>query len=228
MRYVLTQVFHKWISTALSDSCSVSSSTVQAVDKCPDTEEKWSEAAVRKNCSAHASQCNEPERLVYHCVINTYANQTLEVCAYYWTIVLGSCTEYTESGNRIQQSTINCTHFAQTPCPSGYISTHAYKYHDCYKVAKANRRREEEQTTAKNDILARKNSTQNGKSGDKNMSAEDSHVTVIYTIIAAFVIVIVIAIIMYKCFRQRQDSQRNDDHPRVEYRAPGGDVEENN
>lgn len=77
------------ISTALSESCSVSRSTVQAVDECPDTEEKWMEAAVRKNCSAHASQCNEPERLVYHCVINTFANQTLEVCAYYWTIVLG-------------------------------------------------------------------------------------------------------------------------------------------
>lgn len=48
------------------------------------------------------------------------------------------------------------------------------------------------------------------KSGDKNMSAEDSHVTVIYTFIAAFVIVIVIAIIMYKCFRQRQGNNHTE------------------
>uniref|UniRef100_K1QTY3 Uncharacterized protein n=1 Tax=Magallana gigas TaxID=29159 RepID=K1QTY3_MAGGI len=40
------------------------------------------EHARRKNCTAYASQCHEPQRLVYHCVINEYANQTLEVCAY--------------------------------------------------------------------------------------------------------------------------------------------------
>lgn len=59
------------------------------VDDCPDSAEKWKKAAARKNCSAHANQCNEPERFVYHCVINAYANQTLEVCAYAQNIVSG-------------------------------------------------------------------------------------------------------------------------------------------
>lgn len=77
------------ISIAISDSCLISGSTVQVVDDCPDSEEEWGQAAARKNCAAHASNCSEPGRLVYHCVINAYVNQTLEVCAYSRIIVLG-------------------------------------------------------------------------------------------------------------------------------------------
>lgn len=62
---------------------------MKVVDDCPDTEEKWREAAARKNCSAYANQCDEPDRLVYHCVINDFVNETLEVCAYSRIIVLG-------------------------------------------------------------------------------------------------------------------------------------------
>lgn len=76
-------------SLAGSDSCEVTTSTVQVVDGCPDSEEKWNKAAERKNCSAYASQCDEPNKLVYHCVINEYVSQTLEVCAYVQNIVLG-------------------------------------------------------------------------------------------------------------------------------------------
>lgn len=68
-------------------SCPVSSSTVQIVKDCPDSEEKWREAAARKNCEKYASQCSDPKRLVYHCVINPYVTQTLEVCAYAQNIV---------------------------------------------------------------------------------------------------------------------------------------------
>lgn len=77
------------LSTGISDSCLISPSTVEIVDDCPNSEEKWREAAARKNCAAYASQCDEPDRLVYHCVINAFVNQTLEVCAYRRIIVLG-------------------------------------------------------------------------------------------------------------------------------------------
>lgn len=77
------------ISVSGSDSCEVSPSTVQFVDICPDSEEKWKKAAARKNCSAFANQCSEPERFAYHCVINEYVNETLEVCAYTQFIFLG-------------------------------------------------------------------------------------------------------------------------------------------
>lgn len=74
---------------ASSDSCHILRSTVQIVEDCPNSEEKWKEAAKRKNCATYANQCSEPERLEYHCVINSFINKTLEVCAYAQNIVLG-------------------------------------------------------------------------------------------------------------------------------------------
>lgn len=107
------------------------------VDECPDTEGKWREAAAKKNCSAYASQCREPDRLVYHCVINPYVNQTLEVCAYAQNIVLGYCTEYNILGNLIQGNRkTNCKTFTNKPCQELYLSTKAYKYPGCYELTK--------------------------------------------------------------------------------------------
>lgn len=74
---------------ASSDSCHISRATVQIVTDCPNSEVKWKQAAARKNCEAYASQCSEPERLEYHCVINPFINETLEVCAYAQNIVIG-------------------------------------------------------------------------------------------------------------------------------------------
>lgn len=110
---------------------------MEIVDDCPVSEEDWRKAATRKNCSAYASQCDKPDKFVYHCVINTFVNQTLEVCAYGKEILLGHCTEYSQSGNRIQESfRTNCSRFTQNPCPIGYHSTEAYKYPGCYDLTK--------------------------------------------------------------------------------------------
>lgn len=125
------------ISVSGSDSCEVSRSTVQVVDSCPDSEEKWRKAAARKNCTAYANQCDEPERLVYHCVINELVTQTLEVCAYTQNIFLGKCTGYSIGGNVIQQnSRTDCSIFTNNPCPKYYKSDAAYKYPDCYQLTK--------------------------------------------------------------------------------------------
>lgn len=123
---------------ASSYSCDETKKTVEIVDDCPDSAEKWKKAAARKNCSAHAHQCNYPERFVYHCVINAYANQTLEVCAYAQNIVAGSCTEYNVLGNLIQSSLrTSCRAFNVKPCPIFYRSNEAYKYPVCYELTKA-------------------------------------------------------------------------------------------
>lgn len=125
------------ISVSGSDSCEVSRSTVQFVDRCPDSEEKWKKAAARKNCSAYANQCSEPERLKYHCVINELVTQTLEVCAYTQFIFLGKCTGYSINGNVIQQnSRTDCSIFTNNPCPNAYNSYEAYRYPDCYQLTK--------------------------------------------------------------------------------------------
>lgn len=125
------------ISVSGSDSCEVSRSTVQFVDSCPDSEEKWKKAAARMNCSAYANQCSEPERLKYHCVINELVTQTLEVCAYTQLIFLGKCTGYSINGNVIQQnSRTDCSISTDNPCPNAYNSDEAYRYPDCYQLTK--------------------------------------------------------------------------------------------
>lgn len=50
---------------------------------CPTTKQEWETAAKRKNCDKIATQqtCSVPEKFVYHCVINGFQNETLEVCA---------------------------------------------------------------------------------------------------------------------------------------------------
>lgn len=53
------------------------------VNVCPTTKQEWETAAKRKNCDKIATQqtCSDPEKFVYHCVINGFQNETLEVCA---------------------------------------------------------------------------------------------------------------------------------------------------
>ncbi|XP_061167907.1 uncharacterized protein LOC133176865 [Saccostrea echinata] len=125
------------ITKANTDSCPASKKTVQSVENCPTSEKEWMRASQRKNCSAFASQCSNPDRFVYHCVINPFLNETLEVCVYKKTIVFGYCTEYSYSANRIQQSLGTlCSGFIQKPCPTGYPSDEAYKYPGCYELTK--------------------------------------------------------------------------------------------
>lgn len=132
-------ILHREAKTLVagSNSCEVTRSTVQVVDGCPDSEESWREAAVRKKCDVHAKQCSEPERLVYHCVINPYVNQTLELCAYSQNIVGGTCTSYVISGNVIQENwRTDCSKFKENACPPYYRSDVAYKYQGCYQLIK--------------------------------------------------------------------------------------------
>lgn len=134
---VLMLILHTSMTTleARNDACGVSGSTIQVVKNCPDSEDKWREAAVRKNCAAYGNQCSDPKRPVYHCLINEYINQTLEVCAYAQNIVLGYCTYY--SGNRILPNfRTSCKKFVMNPCPDFYRSTEAYKYQGCYELTK--------------------------------------------------------------------------------------------
>lgn len=53
------------------------------VTSCPASQIEWDTAARKKNCSRIASHqnCTTVEKFQYHCVINGYRNETLEVCA---------------------------------------------------------------------------------------------------------------------------------------------------
>lgn len=53
------------------------------VTSCPTSKVEWDTAARKKNCRGIASQqnCAPVDKFRYHCVINGYRNETLEVCA---------------------------------------------------------------------------------------------------------------------------------------------------
>lgn len=94
-----------------------------------------------KKCEDYAIFCDEPKRLKYHCVISSFINETLEVCAYTQNIVLGHCTDYSISGNLIKQNRrTNCKAFESKPCPLFYFSTEAYKYPGCYELTKRSKK----------------------------------------------------------------------------------------
>lgn len=55
--------------------------SVVSVPSCPMSKEEWESASKNKNCQATEQTCTEAEKFVYHCVINGFVNETIEVCA---------------------------------------------------------------------------------------------------------------------------------------------------
>lgn len=63
--------------------CQEAVDSAKSVTFCPTTKAEWDDAARRKNCSSIASKpnCTTFQLLQYHCVINEFRNELLEVCA---------------------------------------------------------------------------------------------------------------------------------------------------
>lgn len=122
-----------------NSSCLESESVkrVKSVSSCPTSKDKWDSAARKKNCSKLAALQNctvARDDFVYHCVINGYGNETLEVCAVK-RIIIGLCTEFNVFGGIIQthrSSPCNATKFPR--CDEIYSSSDAYQYPGCYEL----------------------------------------------------------------------------------------------
>lgn len=65
--------------------CPASVPTVSVVSKCPTNKTEWDEAASRKKCSHMSAKCGDKSP-VYHCLLNQWRNETVEVCASTWYI----------------------------------------------------------------------------------------------------------------------------------------------
>lgn len=121
-------------------TCDESAGTVRSVDRCPTDARSWEIAAKNMNCDAikhNCSQSSSRHLFQYHCVINAWINETLEVCALNRSI-FGYCTEYNVMGQVIQENyKAYCRNFTP-PCPYFYNSAEAYKYQSCYKLIKKN------------------------------------------------------------------------------------------
>lgn len=105
------------------------------VTSCPASKIEWDTAARKKNCSRIASHqnCTTVEKFQYHCVINGYRNETLEVCAPS-RIIFGHCVEFNLLGGVIQDQLSSPCNDIFPKCDTIYISTAAYTYPDCYNL----------------------------------------------------------------------------------------------
>lgn len=110
--------------------------SAEYVPSCPTSKIRWDKAASEKKCGEKARQQNCTSKIYeYHCVINEYANATLEVCAPP-KIILGHCTEFNAVGRLIQNQFSAVCNDTFPICDKHYSSTDAYKYQDCYQLVK--------------------------------------------------------------------------------------------
>ncbi|XP_048768352.2 uncharacterized protein LOC125674972 [Ostrea edulis] len=106
--------------------CGISKKTRSTVKTCPVDEASWLKAANQMDCSKYDGKCSG--NLKYHCLINPWQNETVQVCAPPTRIRSGYCAEYNTRGGKVQEFYINnCK-----ACSRDYQSTEAYKYQECY------------------------------------------------------------------------------------------------
>ncbi|XP_062577920.1 uncharacterized protein LOC134239793 [Saccostrea cucullata] len=115
-------------STEVTEECLMSTiKTIRKASKCPTNRSDWDKAANLMNCQGLVpSQCTT---LKYHCVMNGFGNETIEVCAVPKYIQPGYCAEFNKLGKKIQ----NHRHFYPKGIKKVYISTDIYKYPQCYE-----------------------------------------------------------------------------------------------
>lgn len=120
--------------------CQEAVNSVQIVESCPTSKTEWDAAARKKNCSRIALQqdCSPVEQFQYHCVINGYRNETLEVCAP-TRIIFGHCVEFNVPGGVVQDQLSTPCNEIFPKCDGIYNSMTAYKYPDCYQLVSNNK-----------------------------------------------------------------------------------------
>lgn len=72
--------------------CEDSEKTVRHVQQCPNDFKSWEKAARRMNCESMEHNCSgivdmKRHHFQYHCVVNAWMNDTVEVCALNRTII---------------------------------------------------------------------------------------------------------------------------------------------
>lgn len=125
------------INTLGADVCNESLPTVQKVTDCPRNPAELHLAVKRKRCDALANKqtCVDPNKFVYHCLVNQQTDGFVEVCAPEW-ILAGFCGYYDTVLDKIVTNVKkDCTKSAY-PCPGVFNSSDTYKYQVCYEVRK--------------------------------------------------------------------------------------------
>ncbi|XP_052704081.1 uncharacterized protein LOC128180202 [Crassostrea angulata] len=115
--------------------CKDAVDSVEIVTSCPTSKREWDIAARKKNCERIASRqkCDSVEKFKYHCVINGFRNEMVEVCAPS-RIIFGHCTEFNVHGGVIQDQLSTPCNNTFPKCEMIYNSLDAYKFPDCYNL----------------------------------------------------------------------------------------------
>ncbi|XP_062585212.1 uncharacterized protein LOC134246882 [Saccostrea cucullata] len=114
--------------------CMESLPTLKKISSCPVNAAQWNAAALRKRCSKVEQSCCSRKDFVYHCLVNAFGNETVEVCAQ--RRKTNYCVEFNSLGALIQPNfEMNCTS-STIHCGKFYNSTDMYKVPQCILVSK--------------------------------------------------------------------------------------------
>ncbi|XP_052710295.1 uncharacterized protein LOC128184751 isoform X1 [Crassostrea angulata] len=187
--------------------CQEAVESVTTVGSCPTTKAGWDAAAHRKNCSRIAStqKCSDVDKFVYHCVINGYRNQTLEVCAPL-RIIFGHCVEFNVGGGVIQDQRSAKCNDTFPKCESIYNSVDAYKYPDCYKLVSLSDTLYSTTTSSTNTVATAAAASTKETTTYESDSAKN--IAIIAAVVSVTTIILIVAIILVlwkrRCKKRRQ------------------------
>lgn len=176
--------FAVWnIIVALAQSTETSchsSAGIEIVDSCPQTVPEWKEAVRRKNCKSISHNCS---KFHYHCVINAWMNQTIEVCAPSVHIVGKVCAEFNFGGNRIMRN----DYAKCEKCPQAYNSSDAFLYTECFEYVERSKGMDTPQSTTET----------------PNSSTHPYRVLIVLSVTVAAVIVAIVSSLLLFVHRRR-------------------------
>lgn len=105
---------------------------VNSTSSCPSTAEKWNARAEKVNCESMLSTVNVT--LKYHCLVNHWGNESVELCGEESEIIGHSCPEFNQGGNRIQEKYKHKCNHSDPPCPFKFYASEVFKYPSCLQL----------------------------------------------------------------------------------------------
>lgn len=130
IRFLLIFVVSHPAIVSKGEQCSASLPTVRVVQNCPQNEAELSRAQQQKKCEhlAKYQKCTKPTKFKYHCVLNAFSNETIEVCAQE-IYSQGYCVKFDE-GSLLQMFGEDCTTYSN-PCITRFLSSDSLQYLQC-------------------------------------------------------------------------------------------------
>nr|XP_022293622.1 uncharacterized protein LOC111104129 isoform X2 [Crassostrea virginica]XP_022293623.1 uncharacterized protein LOC111104129 isoform X2 [Crassostrea virginica]XP_022293624.1 uncharacterized protein LOC111104129 isoform X2 [Crassostrea virginica]XP_022293625.1 uncharacterized protein LOC111104129 isoform X2 [Crassostrea virginica] len=186
--------------TSQQKSCLQSLKSKTAVERCPYSKDEWDRAAQKKNCENLASRqtCTPPDNFKYHCVINSYRNETVEVCAPA-KIILGHCTEFNDKGGIIQmQRRSPCNNSGFPKCEIFYKSSDAYKFQDCYMLVQKTHRNTSTSVKTETSTTDVDNKADVSAIPEETESGDLSTVTIVIISIPLLALIVGVFLLIYK------------------------------